>query len=286
MIIGGVAMLMVSAAADAAHGAVPFAWLVVNVQQNLLHDRASDFGVTPAITYVVNFWTMWSIAIVPLVFAIVRGARRAPELTCVAIVNVTFHSLIGHKEYRFVFLSMTLLIIVAALGSVDWIAVLRTRPRWSRWSVAILASGWLSASVALAMMGVMPMYWIRGVGAAKLASNLKADPQMCGIAFYDVPVFLMPGRERLAGRKPLYALYSDDPLTAGHLAAVAPKASPAFNRMLVYRSMEKELPPDFTVRGCENVSGDELCIAARDGGCDAGAASSFELNDVLTRTGL
>jgi hypothetical protein len=286
MIIGGAVMLMVSAAADAAHGAVPFAWLVVNIQQNLLLDRASDFGVTPAITYVVNFWMMWSVAIVPLAFAIVRGYRHAPALTWIAIVNVAFHSLIGHKEYRFIFLSVTLLIIVAALGSVDWIAMLRTRPRWGRWSVAILAGGWLSFSGALAMTGIMPVYWVRGIGAAKLASNLKTDPQMCGIAFYDVPVFLMPGRERLAGRKPLYALYSDDPLTAGHLAAVAPKASRAFNRILVYRSMEKELPPDFTVRGCENVSGDELCIAARDGDCDAGAASSFELNDVLTRTGL
>jgi GPI mannosyltransferase 3 len=286
MAIGGVAMLMVSAAADAAHGAMPFGWLVINVQQNLLLDRAAHFGVMPAASYVVNFWTMWSIAIVPLVVAIVRGSRHAPELIWVAVVNIAFHSLIGHKEYRFIFLSVTLLVILAALGSVDWIAVLRTRPRWGRWSVAILASGWLSVSVALAMMGFMPIYWIRGIGAAKLAAQLKTDPQMCGLAFYDVPVFLMPGRERLAGRRPLYALYSDDPLAAGHLAAIAPKASPAFNRILVYRSMEKELPPDFTVRGCENVSGDELCIFARDGGCDASAASSFDLNDVLTRTGL
>jgi len=50
--------------------------------------------------------------------------------------------------------------------------------------------------------------------------------------------------------------------------------------------MEKELPPDFTERGCETVSGAEVCIFARDGGCDADAASSFEINDVLTRTGL
>ena len=28
--------------------------------------------------------------------------------------------------------------------------MLRTRPRWGRWSVAILASGWLSVSAALA----------------------------------------------------------------------------------------------------------------------------------------
>jgi hypothetical protein len=285
MTMGGVAMLMVSAVADAAHGAVPFAWLVVNVQQNLLLNRASDFGVTPATAYILNFWTMWSIAIVPLAFAIVRGWRHAPELTWVAIVNIAFHSLIGHKEYRFIFLSITLLIIIAALGSVDWIATLRTRPKWGRWSVAILAAGWLGVSTVLGMTGQMPVYWMNGIGPAKLTSELKVDPQMCGVALYDVPIFLIPGRNRLGVHTPLYALISLDPLAAGHLAAIVPKASSAFNRILADRSMEKELPPDFTARGCETVNGAEICIFARDGGCDADAASSFQINDVMTRAG-
>ena len=51
--------------------------------------------------------------------------------------------------------------------------------------------------------------------------------------------------------------------------------------------MEKELPPDFTERGCETVNGgEEICIFARDGGCDADAASSFQINDVMARAGL
>jgi GPI mannosyltransferase 3 len=286
MLVGGVAMLMVSTAADAAHGAVPFAWLVTNVQQNLLLNRAADFGVTSAIAYAGSFWFMWSIAIVPLAFFIVRGWKYSTELGWVAVVNIAFHSLIDHKEYRFIFLSVTLLIIVAALGSVDWIVMLRTKPQWRRWSVPIVASGWVCASAVLAMTGTMPGYWMRGIGAAKLTSKLRADPQVCGLALYDVPVFLMPGRERLAGRVPLYAFYSSDPLATGHLTAIAPKASPAFNRILVYRSMEKEVPSNFTERGCEIVSGAEVCIFARDGGCEADAAASFEINDVMTRAGL
>jgi hypothetical protein len=152
--------------------------------------------------------------------------------------------------------------------------------------VPIVASAWVSVSAVLVMTGWMPAYWMRGIGAAKLTSNLRADPQMCGLALYDVPIFLMPSRDRLAGRVPLYALYSSDPLAAGHLATIAPKASSAFNRILVYRSMQKELPADFTVRRCETVSGAEVCILARDGGCEADAASSFEINEVLTRADL
>jgi GPI mannosyltransferase 3 len=284
--IGGVAVLAVGAAADAAHGAIPFAWLVINVQQNLLLNRAADFGETPAITYVASFWFMWSIAIVPLMLFVVRGWRYAPELVWVAVVNIVFHSLIGHKEYRFIFLSVALLIIIAALGSVDWIAMLRTGPKWRRWSVLATASGWLCVSAVLAMTGVMPDYWMRGVGAAKLTSTLRAEPQMCGLALYDVPVFLMPGRDSLVGRAPLYALYSSDPLAAGRLKAIASKASPAFNWILVYRSKKQEVPSNFTERGCETVSGAEVCTFARIGSCDTEAASSFDINDVLARAGL
>jgi len=46
------------------------------------------------------------------------------------------------------------------------------------------------------------------------------------------------------------------------------------------------VPPDFTARECEIINSEEICIFARDGSCDASAASSFELNDVMTRTGL
>jgi hypothetical protein len=119
---------------------------------------------------------------------------------------------------------------------------------------------------------------------------------MCGLALFDVPVFLMPGRDRLVGRAPLYALYSRDPHAAGRLTAIASKASLAFNWILVYRSMEQEVPlyrsmeqevpSNFTERGCETVSGAEVCTFARDGGCDTEAASSFEINDVLARVGL
>jgi GPI mannosyltransferase 3 len=281
--IGGVAALAVSAIVDAAHGAVPFAWLIVNVQQNLLYERAAEFSVTPVTTYINSFWYMWSIAIVPLLFAIARGWRHAPVLAWAACVNIGFHSLIGHKEYRFIFLSVTLLVIIAALGSVDWIATLRSRPTWRRCAIAMIAGGWVCVSMALAMRGLMPDYWMRGIGAAKLTAQLRADPQMCGLALYDTPFFQLPGRDRLAGHAPLFALFSTDPLAAGRLAAITPNAAAAFNRILAPHAMQKQLPADFTPHGCESVGGHEVCIFARDGVCDADAASSFEINEVLTR---
>ena len=284
MLAGGIAVLIVSAAVDAARGAVPFAWLIENVRQNLLQDRAAEFGVLPAAAYLYLFWMMWSIAVVPLLLAIWRGWRHAPILLWIAVVNIAFHNLIGHKEYRFIFLSVALLVIVAALGSVDWIP--SQSSRWRRFGVPLIAVGWIGVSVSLAATGKMPMYWMRGVGADRLAADLKADPQMCGIAYYDAPVFLMPGHERLAGRAPLFGLYQTDPLVAGHLPAAAATASSAFNRIIARRSAAPQLPGNFSARQCEIVGDAELCVFARDGGCTIDGASSFEINDVLRRVDL
>ena len=283
--LGAVTILAVSAVVDAAHGALPFGWLVANIEQNLFRNRAAEFGTAPLGSYIFWLWTAWSIALVPLSFAIFRGYRHAPLLVWVALANIAFHSLIGHKEYRFVFLSIALLVMVAALGSADWI-LLASRPAWLRWAGPLIAGGWTAASIALSATGPMPELWMRGIGAGKLAWQLKADQAMCGLALYDVPFFLLPGRERLAGDAPLFVLYSTDPLTGGHVGAIARDASPAFNRILAHRSIEKELPANFTARSCDVVGGARVCIFERQGSCHSDAASSFRINDVLTRINL
>jgi GPI mannosyltransferase 3 len=150
----------------------------------------------------------------------------------------------------------------------------------------VMPGGWIGVSAALVATGSMPTYWMRGIGAAKLASELRADPLMCGVALYDTPFYLLPGRERLTGRAPLFALYSTDPLAAGNLPAVASAASSAFNRIVAHRSMQKQLPANFSPRQCESVGDAEVCIFARDGGCAIDGASSFTINDVLTRVDL
>jgi hypothetical protein len=282
LVAGGFIALAFAAVADAAHGVVPFAWLIANIQQNLLYDRAAEFGVTPAITYLYSFWMMWSVAIVLLLFAIWQGWRHAPLLLATAVANIAFHSLIGHKEYRFIFLSVALFIIIAALGSADWIEWLRARRAWRRWALPVVAGGWALISAALAATGTMPGNWVRGTGAAQLAAKIRSDPALCGLALYETPFLLLPGRDRLVGRSPLYALHPADPVASHDLATVAQKTAPAFNRILARRG-SADLPASFSQRDCADVGGVDVCIFTRSGGCDAAAAAPFVLNEVLVR---
>ncbi len=50
-------------------------WLVGNIEENLLHDRAANFGVTPPSAYLGNFLVVWSAAIMLPIVAIWRGWR-------------------------------------------------------------------------------------------------------------------------------------------------------------------------------------------------------------------
>jgi hypothetical protein len=150
----------------------------------------------------------------------------------------------------------------------------------------LIAAGWIGTSAALGATGGWSVLWMNGIGAAKLASELKADPQMCGLALYDVFFTLLPGRDRLVGRKPLFAFYSGDPFAGADLTSVARIASTSFNRILAYRSAEKDLPVGFTARDCEAVGGVQVCVFGRDGKCGYGAAALFTLNDVLRRIDL
>ncbi|WP_249158871.1 4-amino-4-deoxy-L-arabinose transferase [Bradyrhizobium tropiciagri] len=287
LIAGGVIALLVAAMIDLAHGAVPFGWLVANIEQNLLHDRAAGFGVSSMITYLSSFWITWSVAIVLLVAAIWRGWRHAPLLLAMALTDILFHSLIAHKEYRFIFLSVVLLMILAALGSADWVQSLRGKRAWRPWALPAIAGGWALLSIALAGASEpMRDHWMRGVSAARLAAELRGDPKLCGLALYNVPFHLLPGRERLTGPAPLYALISGDPLAKGRLPATLQAASPAFNRILVRADSVDDLPADYTRRDCDAVGNATACIYARAGTCEPiAAAAPFTINDVLGRSG-
>jgi len=126
--------------------------------------------------------------------------------------------------------------------------------------------------------------WMRGTGTAGLATELRADPELCGLALYITSFALLPGRERLVGDSPLYALHPEDPLAKGQLPALVKRHEPAFNRILAPRDSASDLPADFSRRSCASMGDDgDVCIFARSGSCDAATTGAFAINDVLVR---
>ena len=273
LIGGGAAALAAGAAADLINGATPFAWLIENVRQNLINDRAAGFGVSPPSAYIGKLLTMSSVLIVPIAAAIWQGYRRAPVLFWAAVANLVFHSLIGHKEYRFIFLSVAILILIAALGSGDWVR--HWRDRGVRFAAIAATILWLGASVILGVTGEMRALWRDGAGSARLFDRLRVDTRACGVALDQVPFYRTPGVNRLRPGTPLYLIYSGDPLTAslGYAAG--------YNRVLAWSGTA--MPQRYSATACVAEAGRKICLFARPGGCNPAAARAIGVNAVLER---
>jgi hypothetical protein len=284
---GGVAMAA-AAGIDVLHGSTPFAWLVLNIQQNLLHDRASEFGAAPALTYVYMISILWSGATLLMLLALTGGWRHAPLLIVAATVNIAFHSVIVHKEYRFIFLSIALLICAAGLGSADWVETMRRQPAlraWRSWTLPVVCGGWVLLSLSLSdATFLMHENWMRGMGEARLAAELDADPESCGLALYGLSDPFLLGRGQFSTVQPVYSFYATDPLAKGQLPALVKQHQREFNHIIAPLTSASELPADFSRRSCAPMRDETTaCVYARRGACEVSAASLFGINDVLVR---
>jgi hypothetical protein len=89
---------------------------MVYVRFNLIEGRASSFGTAPPWHYVTSLITAEGATVIPLVLLSLAAMRRTPDLAWVIIVFLAVHSLIPHKELRFVFPILPLLAAHAAVG--------------------------------------------------------------------------------------------------------------------------------------------------------------------------
>ena len=123
---------------------------------------------------------------------------------------------------------------------------------------------------------------MRGTGAARLAAELRVDPALCGLALYKTPFHLLPGRDPLAGRSPLYAFHPADPLASGDLAATAQRAAP---RTASFRggTRQRICRPDFH-NAIVPASMEPMCASSREtAAVTQRPRRPFVLNDVLVR---
>lgn len=288
LMAGGCLALGTAAGVDLLHGSAPFAWLILNIQQNLLHDRASEFGAAPALTYVYMISILWSGTMLLMLLALWRSWRHAPLLIVAAIVNIAFHSMIVHKEYRFIFLSIALLICAAGLGSADWVGVMRRQRllrAWRSWPLPVVCGGWILLSLSLSD-GTFLMHenWMRGIGEARLAMELDGDPEFCGLALYGLSDPILLGRGQLAIAQPVYSFYATDPLAKGQLPALVKQHQREFNHIIAPLTSASELPADFSRRSCAPMrDGATACVYMRRGACEVSTSSVFAINDVLVR---
>jgi GPI mannosyltransferase 3 len=222
---------------------------------------------------------VWSWA-TPLLLALAWLGRDAGKkaLAC-AVVLFVVHAALAHKEYRFVYPVIALVVTVAGVGAGRLVTLIPAPRRLP--IAAALVGAWLLASVQLARsystadttMGVAlsppsgHFEHLRG-GLSGLG-ELSRDDAVCGVGLFGLRWFLTGGYAWLHRRVPLYELASLDELAArgAHLNAVLGWATP------------RPLPAPYTQTRCWGA----ICLWQRPGACapDPG----YDLNRVLEERG-
>lgn len=286
---GGLAALAMAGMIDFGMGTIPFSWIVENFRMNILDNRAAEFGVSGPLTYVGDLFGQWGLAAIPLVLLAAGGARRYPALFWAALVNLGVHMLIGHKEYRFIFLTVSIFVILAALGSADLLERLRKALPRVRESLLLtplaLLAAWALLSASLAASKPMSARWAGYQGPLVAMKSVGMNPRSCGVALYR-GIAWVAGYTYLHRPIPIYlpGVLAPDSTPATQLAA----AAPAYNAILATPMAATEMPRGYRFKGCFGRStgvrqDGALCLFQRPGGCDPAAGEELGIQKILLR---
>lgn len=117
---GAAALLAGSGVLDWLSWGRPFHSLLAYVDFNLLRGGASTFGVEPFWYYAHSLWTSSGPTLLVLAVLAVLGGLRAPVVGLAVLLDVLVHSLIPHKELRFLVPAVPLLGTLVGLGADRW----------------------------------------------------------------------------------------------------------------------------------------------------------------------
>jgi hypothetical protein len=87
------------------------------VRFNVVEDRADAWGTSPADYYLDTLWTGMPEMALLLGGLALFAVRRAPGLAVACVAFLVLHSIVGHKELRFLMTMTPLLCALAAVGA-------------------------------------------------------------------------------------------------------------------------------------------------------------------------
>ena len=228
---------------------------------NLLQGKAMSFGVRPLYWYFQLVYHLWAGALPALCFLILIRSRSSTLWIGVSLSIILSHSLIAHKEYRFIFPAVACLIIVAAMGSAECITMLQnySNQKVVRYLSATAAALWVATSASLAFAPGFSDNWFLSRQLIDASFWLSSQPDLCGLLIYDYKWTLTGGYAHLHRNIPVYSLRFDHEL--------ARHSTQAFNFIILSRSSIPNFPEYTDIRCVGEVGSEDICEIKRAGAC-------------------
>ena len=276
VILGGLTGLAIDAAINFSMGQMPFSWMIRNFSLNLTHDKASEFGVGPWYQYPFILLYRWNFASGAIVILAAVGARRFPLLAAVAVANIAFHSIVPHKEYRFIFLSSAIFIFLAAIGTVDGLKLAGPRRRVLTQAACAF---WLAASAIVALVNPTKSDWGGSNDLLRTLRIAAKTPGTCGFAVYQLKHPLSVAYTYYDRDTPILGFKGLDGRTEFQANAQR------FNLVMTNSIWAWHLGPNYQYLHCTREHGTFLpyCLYRRPGACVAAPDDRHSINQLIAR---
>jgi GPI mannosyltransferase 3 len=233
---------------------------------NAVQGRSLYYGVEPWYWYLPALLTLLG----PIIFFILPGAFRSPFLATLALIIVASHSLLSHKEIRFLYPVFPLAITLASIGFVESTAGIRDHFKWPVFSRAITGAGLLFFSCSSAIVASSYRVWVEVPGAQSAFDHLSRETTLCGVGLYGVSWTRTGGYSHLHRNVPIIPI--SDRIQLDDRAS-------AFNALVAPSGMVN-LPASFDIDECWNGT----CVYHRVGACKK-PELGYGINEVLRDEG-
>lgn len=265
--------------ANALMGQPPLLWIMRNVFANVVENRSHAYGLETPDWYLRVLAWQWQYIAIALIPCILFGSRRYPMLALSALAVIAVHSAIGHKEYRFILLGISLLVLIAAIGSVDlwkWWAARRACVSSTKAQAAIMAL-WLAASVQVAATEPFSINWAVGQAPLRAFQTVRDQPGLCGLATYRIRDVPFVSRAMLNRDVPVMLINSQAAMNV---------TTRRYNVVITPAEHMAELPKEYGFKGCmtpeKPLFEEHYCVMARPGPCTEGPGM-LDYNTALKR---
>jgi GPI mannosyltransferase 3 len=251
---------------DAVTWSYPFQSYLRYLWVTFAENKSELYGTEPW------YWYLLQIAVrfLPLFWLALLGVRRSPFLGWVVLIIVGSHSLIPHKELRFMYPVMPMIITLAAIGFVEFAEDFNSWGKAFLSSRSIMVAGLVFCIVTSALFAWRRRWTQFSPGGLIAMERLSQDSSVCGLGLYKVSWFLSGGYSHLHRNVPIVLLRGDAELE---------DQAPGFNALLTDGTFTDQ-KMGFKSAGCSN----GICLYRRAGSCIASSQYN-EVNKVLRETG-
>jgi hypothetical protein len=177
---------------DTATLGYPFASVWRYIVYNQFYGVSTTFGVESWSYYLLGELGLWGGAIATFLVLMTLGAVRKPLLLATAAGILVAHSAIAHKEYRFIYPAVLLLMVLGSIGLAQMAAWARDWliERGKRRAIALLVGNgvavalWCVASYQVWNGPTLLNHRQRMHDSLTAASFVEHRPEICGIGLY------------------------------------------------------------------------------------------------------